>query len=79
MCGVQPRIRNVDSQFGQPRNCDKVVTIILCGSGSYHNFLARNDVWRVVFWIAVVEALLFVLPIELAGIAALIRVFFSGG
>jgi hypothetical protein len=44
MCGVQPRIRNVDSQFGQPRNCDKVVTIILCGSGSYHNFLARNDV-----------------------------------
>ena len=35
--------------------------------------------WRVVFWVAVVEALVFVLPIELAGITALMRLFLFGG
>lgn len=35
--------------------------------------------WRVVFWVAVAEAFLFVLPIEWAGITALIRLFLFGG
>ena len=31
--------------------------------------------WRAIFWVAVVEVLICVLPIELAGITALIRFF----
>jgi len=34
--------------------------------------------WRIIFLVAVVEALLCVLPIELAGAISSIRVFFFG-
>jgi len=34
--------------------------------------------WRAVFWIAIVEVLICVLPIELAGLTALVRLFLFG-
>lgn len=34
--------------------------------------------WRAVFWVAVAEVLLCVLPIELAGVTALIRLLLFG-
>jgi hypothetical protein len=34
--------------------------------------------WRAVFWIAIVEVLICVLPIELAGLTALLRLFVFG-
>jgi len=38
-----------------------------------------NDVWRIVFWVAVGEVVLGVLPIELTGMTAMIRFLFFGG
>jgi hypothetical protein len=34
--------------------------------------------WRIVFWVAVVEVVVCVLPIELTGVTAMIRLKFSG-
>ena len=34
--------------------------------------------WRAVFWIAIAEVLICVLPIELAGLTALLRLFVFG-
>jgi hypothetical protein len=35
--------------------------------------------WRIVFWVAVVEVVVCVLPIELTGVTAMIRFLFFGG
>jgi hypothetical protein len=35
--------------------------------------------WRIVFWVAVVEVVVCVLPIELTGLTAMIRFLFFGG
>jgi hypothetical protein len=40
--------------------------------------LPGSTFWQIVFLVAVVEALLCVLPIELAGVIFSIRVFFFG-
>jgi hypothetical protein len=35
--------------------------------------------WRIVFWVAVAEVALCVLPIEVIGVTAMIRFLFFGG
>jgi hypothetical protein len=35
--------------------------------------------WRIVFWVAVAEVALCVLPIEVTGMTAMIRFLFFGG
>jgi hypothetical protein len=34
--------------------------------------------WRIVFWVAIVEVLLCVVPIEMAGVIALLRLWLIG-
>jgi hypothetical protein len=52
---------------------------ILYGLGYCCNREPRNDVLAYVFWVAVVEVVVCVLPIELTGVTAMIRFLFFGG
>ena len=52
---------------------------ILYGLGYCCNRKPRNDVLAYVFWVAVVEVVVCVLPIELTGVTAMIRFLFFGG
>jgi hypothetical protein len=51
----------------------------LYASGFCYNNIGKAMLWRIVVSVAIVEVLLCVLPIELAGVIALLRLWLFGG